>query len=115
MKKLLLILCMAITSHAFSQSKLEAFGEVTSYSFRDYAYVLDVNYSINDSFYISSWNSITSGRIKEQGFNYSVTSLLFNWRDKKRNTFSVGYGNINQISYDFNNRAIIVKLRIKLL
>ena len=114
MKKVLLLLVM-VSSSIVAQNKVEAFGEVTSYNLSEYQYTLDVNYKLADSFSISSWNTITSGRGEAQGYNYSIMSLMFNWSDKNRNTLSVGYGNINQISYNFNNKAIIVKLRVKLL
>ena len=117
MRKTILAIGVAIASiiNMGAQNKVEAFGEVTSYNLSEYAYTLDLNYGVTDNFSISSWNTITSGRSEAQGYNYSVMSLMFNWSDKKRNTFSVGYGEINQISYNFNNKAIIVKLRVKLL
>ena len=105
-----------INLSVYSQNKVEALGEVTSYNLNEYAYTLDAYYNVSDNFSISSWNTITSGRSEAQGYNYSVMSLMFNWSGKNnKNTFSVGYGEINQISYDFNNKAIIVKLRVKLL
>lgn len=118
MRKTILAIVVAIASitNMGAQNKVEVFGEVTSYNLSEYAYTLDANYRVADNFSISSWNTITSGRSEAQGYNYSVMSLMFNWNDKKnKNTFSVGYGEINQISYDFNNKAIIVKLRVKLL
>jgi hypothetical protein len=118
MRKTILAITIAIASitNMGAQNKVEVFGEVTSYNLSEYNYTIDAYYRVADNFSISSWNTITSGRGEIQGYNYSIMSLMFNWNDKKNNnTFSVGYGEINQISYDFNNRAIIVKLRVKLL
>ena len=115
MKKLIIILILSIGMSIQAQDKLTAFAEVTGYNFSEYNYTLDVYYKLSDTFAISSWNTITSGRNEAQGFNYSVKSLLFNWSSKKRNTLSIGYGEINQIQYNFNNKAFIVKLRVKLL
>ena len=116
MKKVLVLILLLSSISIFSQNKVEVFGEVTSYNLSEYNYTIDAYYRVADNFSISSWNTITSGRSEVQGYNYSVMSLMFNWNDKKnKNTFSVGYGEINQISYNFNNRAIIVKLRVKLL
>jgi len=118
MRKTILAITIAIASitNMGAQKKVEVFGEVTSYNLSEYNYTIDAYYRVADNFSISSWNTITSGRSEIQGYNYSIMSLMFNWNDKKNNnTFSVGYGEINQISYDFNNRAIIVKLRVKLL
>ena len=116
MKKILVLTLLLSSISIFSQNKVELFGEVTSYNLNEYNYTIDGYYRVTDNFSINSWNTITSGRSEVQGYNYSVMSLMFNWNDKKnKNTFSVGYGEINQISYDFNNKAIIVKLRVKLL
>jgi hypothetical protein len=117
MKRNLINVALILTTlSSYGQEKISAFAELTSYNLTEYVYTLDVNYSLTDNSSISGWNAITSGRSESQGYNYSVVSLMFNWSDKKnRNTFSVGYGEINQISYDFNNKAIIVKLRVKLL
>ena len=118
MRKTILAITIAIASitNMGAQNKVEVFGEVTSYNLSEYNYTIDAYYRVADNFSISSWNTITSGRSEIQGYNYSIMSLMFNWNDKKNNnTFSVGYGEINQISYDFNKRAIIVKLRVKLL
>ncbi len=115
-KKLITVAVILITLSSYGQEKISAFAELTSYNLTEYVYTLDVNYNLTDNLSISSWNTITSGRNEAQGYNYSVMSLMFNWSDKNnKNTFSVGYGEINQISYDFNNKAIIVKLRVKLL
>jgi len=117
MRKTILAIVIAIVStiNMNAQKKLEAFAEVTSYNLKEYNYTLDVNYTVTDNFSISSWNTITTGRSEAQGFNYSVKSILFNWSDKKRNVLSIGYGEINQIHYKFNNEAFIVKLRVKIL
>lgn len=118
MRKTILAITIAIASitNMGAQNKVEVFGEITSYNLSEYNYTIDAYYRVAENFSISSWNTITSGRGELQGYNYSVMSLMFNWNDKKNNnTFSVGYGEINQISYDFNNKAIIVKLRVKLL
>jgi len=115
-RNLITVALIFITLSSYSQEKISAFAELTSYNLTEYAYTLDVNYKLIDNLSVSSWNTITSGRSEAQGYNYSVMSIMFNWSDKNnKNTFSVGYGEINQISYDFNNRAIIVKLRVKLL
>lgn len=116
MKKLFTVLLFlsALGANAQQDDRFQAFAEVTAYNFSEYNYTLDLNYRLGDYTSISSWNTITSGRNEAQGFNYSVKSILFNWSDKKRNVVSVGYGEINQISYDFNNKALIVKLRVKL-
>lgn len=115
-RNLITLAVILITLSSYGQEKISAFAELTSYNLTEYVYTLDVNYNLTDNLSISSWNSITSGRNEVQGYNYSVMSLMFNWSDKNsKNTFSVGCGEINQISYDFNNKAIIVKLRVKLL
>lgn len=115
-KKLITVAVILITLSSYGQEKISAFAELTSYNLTEYVYTLDVNYNLTDNLSISSWNTITSGRNEAQGYNYSVMSLMFNLSDKNnKNTFSVGYGEINQISYNFNNKAIIVKLRVKLL
>jgi hypothetical protein len=115
-KKLITVAVILITLSSYSQEKISAFAELTSYNLTEYVYTLDVNYNLTDNLSISSWNTITSGRNEAQGYNYSVMSLMFNLSDKNnKSTFSVGYGEINQISYNFNNKAIIVKLRVKLL
>ena len=118
MRKTILAITIAIASmiNVVAQNKVEAYGEVTSYNLSEYVYTLDANYKVSDNFSVSSWNTITSGRSEAQGYNYSIMSLMFNWSGvKNKNTFSVGYGEINQISYNFTNKAIIVKLRVKLL
>ena len=114
MKKLLTVLLIFTAFGMSAQDRFQAFAEVTAYNLKEYNYTLDVNYTVTDNFSISSWNTITTGRSEAQGFNYSVKSILFNWSDKKRNVVSVGYGEINQIHYKFNNEAFIVKLRVKL-
>lgn len=115
-KKLITVAVILITLSSYGQEKISAFAELTSYNLTEYVYTLDVNYNLTDNLSISSWNTITNGRNEAQGYNYSVMSLMFNLSDKNnKNTFSVGYGEINQISYNFNNKAIIVKLRVKLL
>jgi len=115
-RNLITLAVILITLSSYGQEKISAFAELTSYNLTEYVYTLEVNYNLTDNLSISSWNSITTGRNEVQGYNYSVMSLMFNWSDKNsNNTFSVGYGEINQISYDFNNKAIIVKLRVKLL
>ena len=114
MKKLLTVLLIFTAFGMSAQDRFQAFAEVTAYNLKEYNYTLDVNYTVTDNFSISSWNTITTGRNEAQGFNYSVKSILFNWSDKKRNVVSVGYGEINQIHYKFNNEAFIVKLRVKL-
>jgi hypothetical protein len=98
------------------ENRLSAYGEVTAYDFEQYNYTLDINYRITDRVSLSSWNTITSGRTLEQGFNYSVISGLLNFKSKNLdNTLSIGYSRTEQYSFDFINRQFVMKLRVKLL
>ena len=75
-----------------AQDRLKGYGEVTAYNFNQYNYTLDVNYRITDRTSLSSWNTITSGRTAEQGFDYSVVSALINFKSKDyEETLSFGY------------------------
>ncbi len=115
MKKILITLVILFAWQSQAQeSRLQAFGEVTAFNFQQFQYTLDANYRISDRTSVSSWNTVTSGRTEQQGFNYSVFSALFNMKGKDFNqTLSVGYGVMNQFS--FTDRALIVKLRMRLL
>lgn len=126
MNKLFLFLMMSLAVLSASaqeeekevkkENRLSAYGEVTAYDFEQYNYTLDVNYRITDRVSLSSWNTITSGRTVEQGFNYSVVSGLLNFKSKNLdNTLSIGYSRIEQYSFDFINRQFVMKLRVKLL
>ena len=98
------------------ENRLSAYGEVTAYDFEQYNYTLDINYRISDRVSLSSWNTITSGRTVEQGFNYSVVSGLLNFKSKNLdNTLSIGYSRIEQYSFNFINKQFVMKLRVKLL
>lgn len=126
MNKLFLFLMMSLAVLSASaqeeekevkkENRLSAYGEVTAYDFEQYNYTLDVNYRITDRVSLSSWNTITSGRTVEQGFNYSVVSGLLNFKSKNLdNTLSIGYSRIEQYSFDFINSQFVMKLRVKLL
>ena len=98
------------------ENRLSAYGEVTAYDFEQYNYTLDINYRITDRVSLSSWNTVTSGRTVEQGFNYSVVSGLLNFKSKNLdNTLSIGYSRIEQYSFNFINKQFVMKLRVKLL
>lgn len=116
----LVFLMLGMTVQA--QDKFQGFGEVTTYNGKEFAYTLDLNYRLGDHTSISSWNSITEGRSEAQGYNYMVTSILFNIKSKNfKNTLSVGYGQLFAGFQDgfatpatFENDALIVKVRVKL-
>ena len=98
------------------ENRLSAYGEVTAFDFAQYNYTIDVNYRITDRVSLSSWNTITSGRTVEQGFNYSVVSGLLNFKSKNLdNTLSIGYSRIEQYSFDFVQKQFVMKIRVKLL
>ena len=98
------------------ENRLSAYGEVTAFDFEQYNYTIDVNYRITDRVSLSSWNTITSGRTVEQGFNYSVVSGLLNFKSKNLdNTLSIGYSRIEQYSFDFVQKQFVMKIRLKLL
>lgn len=126
MRKLFLFLMMSFVVFAASaqeeekeikeENRLSAYGEVTAFDFEQYNYTLDVNYRITDRVSLSSWNTITSGRTLEQGFNYSVVSGLLNFKSKNLdNTLSIGYSRIEQYSFDFVQKQFVMKIRVKLL
>lgn len=126
MRKLFLFLMMSFVVFAASaqeeekeikeKNRLSAYGEVTAFDFEQYNYTLDVNYRITDRVSLSSWNTITSGRTLEQGFNYSVVSGLLNFKSKNLdNTLSIGYSRIEQYSFDFVQKQFVMKIRVKLL
>tara|TARA_B100000767_G_C19378858_1_gene375086 strand:- start:25 stop:378 length:354 start_codon:yes stop_codon:yes gene_type:complete len=98
------------------ENRLSAYAEVTAYDFEQYNYTLDINYRISDRVSLSSWNTITSGRTVQQGYNYSVVSGLLNFKSKNLdNTLSIGYSRTEQYSFNFINKQFVVKLRVKLL
>jgi len=98
------------------ENRLSAYAEVTAYDFEQYNYTLDINYRISDRVSLSSWNTITSGRTVQQGYNYSVVSGLLNFKSKNlENTLSIGYSRTEQYSFDFINKQFVMKLRVKLL
>jgi hypothetical protein len=111
----MLVLTLSMTAQD-KDNRLTAYTEVTAYDLSQYNYTLDVNYRITDRVSLSSWNTVTSGRTEQQGFNYSVVSTLLNLKSKNlENTLSFGYSRTEQYSFDFTNRQIVLKLRIKLL
>ena len=119
MKNKLTLIILALTLSMTAQekdNKLSAYAEVTAYNLSQYNYTLDINYRISERVSLSSWNTITSGRTLEQGFNYSVVSGLLNFKSKNLdNTLSIGYSRAEQYSFDFINRQFVMKLRVKLL
>lgn len=97
------------------ENRLSAYGEVTAYNFNQYNYTLDVNYRITDRTSLSSWNTITSGRTAEQGFDYNVVSALINFKSKDyEKTLSFGYSRNELMSYDVIQNFFVVKLRVRL-
>ena len=119
MKNKLTLIILALTLSMTAQekdNKLSAYAEVTAYNLSQYNYTLDVNYRISERISLSSWNTITSGMTEQQGFNYSVVSGLLNFKSKNlENTISVGYNQTKQQAFDFVNKQIVLKLRLKLL
>ena len=119
MKNKLTLIILALTLSVTAQekdNKLSAYAEVTAYNLSQYNYTLDINYRISERISLSSWNTITSGRTLEQGFNYSVVSGLLNFKSNNlKNTISVGYSQTTQHAFDFVNKQIVLKLRLKLL
>ena len=119
MKNKLTLIILALTLSVTAQekdNKLSAYAEVTAYNLSQYNYTLDINYRISERISLSSWNTITSGRTLEQGFNYSVVSGLLNFKSKNlENTLSFGYSRTEQYAFDFVNKQIVLKLRLKLL
>ena len=119
MKNKLTLIILALTLSMTAQekdNKLSAYAEVTAYNLSQYNYTLDVNYRISERISLSSWNTITSGMTEQQGFNYSVVSGLLNFKSKNlENTISVGYSQTKQHAFDFVNKQIVLKLRLKLL
>ena len=97
-------------------NRLSAFTEFSVYNFQQYNYTLDINYRITDRVSLSSWNTITSGRTLEQGYNYSVVSGLLNFKSENlENTISVGYNRVEQYFYNFIDNQFVVKIRMKIL
>jgi len=120
---LLMILFMSTLGNTQEEDKkkkksnnLSAYSEITAYDFQQYNYTFDLNYRIMDRVSLSSWNTITSGRTIEQGYNYSVISGLVNFKSKNfKHTLSLGYSRTEQYSFDFRNNQFMVKLRLKLI
>lgn len=102
---------------AKAQDKLSVYGEAVSLNYGDFTemnYVLDINYKITDNWSLSSWSVTTSGRQEWQGFNYSATLGLVNYKTGSL-TLSSGFQANNQHYFNLKTNAFVVKARLKLL
>ena len=124
MRKLLVALLFTTMASAqvsylpSSKDDFRAYVEVVGLNYGDFTetnYVLDVQYDINEDWYLSSWNTRTVGRQEWQGFDYSILSGFVNYKLGRELILSAGYQELQQHSFNLKANALVLKFRLKLL
>jgi dihydrofolate reductase len=116
MKKILIILIIAISGCGFSQEKNKvnwSLSVETTNSFQ--AFTSNFNYILSEKIYLSNWSTwVSKGQLESEG-SYGLSLYLFNY--KPNETFTISAGHIAVENYTFKGKKSygIIRLTCKIL